>query len=77
MRALKLHMYIFWWATFRVSAANIDDPYRNDYVHALWASEHVNDISLHTYIHKYSNFLVVLISVGLAQAHPNNGTTTN
>ena len=29
------------------------------------------DVSLHTYIHKYSDFLVVLISVGLAQARPN------
>ena len=26
---------------------------------------------IHTYIHKYSSFLVVLISVGLAQARPN------
>ena len=26
---------------------------------------------IHTYIHKYSNFLVVLISVGLTQARPN------
>ena len=28
--------------------------------------------NIHTYIHKYSDFLVVLISVGLAQARPNN-----
>ena len=62
---------IFRWATFTVSAANIDDLYRNDYVHVLWASEYVADISLHTYIHNYSDFLVVLISVGLAQARPN------
>ena len=27
--------------------------------------------NIHTYIHKYSDFLVVLISVGLTQAHPN------
>ena len=27
--------------------------------------------NIHTYIHKYSDFLVVLISVGLAQARPN------
>ena len=36
------------------------------------ASEHMDDVSRHTYIHKYSGFLVVLISVGLAQACPNN-----
>ena len=29
-------------------------------------------IRIHTYIHKYSDFLVVLISVGLAQARPNH-----
>ena len=28
--------------------------------------EHMDDVSLHTYIHKYSDFVVVLISVGLA-----------
>ena len=41
--------------------------------------EHVDDVSLHTYIHththtyihRYGDFLVVLISVGLAQARPN------
>ena len=27
---------------------------------------------IHTYIHKYSDFLVVLISVGLALARPND-----
>ena len=39
---------------------------------------HVDDVSLHTYIHtnihKYSDFLIVLISVGLASARPNQGT---
>ena len=38
--------------------------------------DHVDDISLHTYkymyIHRYVVFLVVLISVGLALARPNN-----
>ena len=29
---------------------------------------------MYTYIHKYSSFLVVLISVGLAQTRPNYGT---
>ena len=29
---------------------------------------------IHTYIHRYSGFLIVLISVGLAQARPNNYT---
>ena len=66
---------IFRWATFTVSAVNIDDLYRNDYVYALWASKHVADVLLHTYIHtyiyNYSDFLVVLISVGFAQARPN------
>ena len=57
-----------WWATFRVSTANVDSLYRNDYVHAQWASEHMDDISLHTC--KCSGFLVVLISVGLIQARP-------
>ena len=33
--------------------------------------KHVDDVSLHTYIHKYSDFLVAMISVGLAQARPN------
>ena len=42
--------------------------------------EHVDNVSLHTYIHSYidksmmshSNFLVdIVISVGLASAHPN------
>ena len=36
---------------------------------------YVDDVLLHTcihtYIHKYSVFLIVLISVGLAQARPN------
>ena len=52
-------------------AANVDDLYHDNYAHALCASEHVLDVSLHTYIHKYSGFLVVQISVGLAQARPN------
>ena len=34
--------------------------------------QHVDDVSLHRYIHKYSDFLVALISVGIAQARPNN-----
>ena len=33
--------------------------------------KHVDDVSLHTYIHKYSDFFVAMISVGLAQARPN------
>ena len=33
--------------------------------------EHVDDISGHTYIHKYSNFVVGVIYVGLASARPN------
>ena len=38
--------------------------------------KHVNDVSrthtyIHTYIQKYSDFLVYTISVGLAQARPN------
>ena len=33
--------------------------------------DHVDDVSLHTYIHKYRVFLVVTISVGLTQACPN------
>ena len=33
--------------------------------------KHMDDVSLHTYIHKYSDFLVAIISVGLAQARPN------
>ena len=32
---------------------------------------------IHTYIHKYSSFLVVLISVGLAQARPNHMYNTS
>ena len=28
-------------------------------------------VDTHTYIHKNSNFLIVTISVGLTQAHPN------
>ena len=32
-------------------------------------------LTIFTYIHKYSGFFVVLISVGLAQAHPNNFVT--
>ena len=38
--------------------------------------EHVDNVSgrrLHTYIHKYSDFLIVLMSVALASARPNNG----
>ena len=38
--------------------------------------EHVDDVSLHTYIHKYSDFLVVLNSVGLASARPNYSSST-
>ena len=70
--------------TFRVSTAIVDNLNHSDYVHALRASKHVDDVSLHkhtymyihTYIHthihhKYSDFLVVLISVGLTQARPN------
>ena len=41
-------------------------------------SKHVDDVplhtyiqNLHTYIHKYSDFLVAMISVVLAQARPN------
>ena len=36
--------------------------------------KHVDDVSLHTYTytHKYSDFLVAMISVGLALARPNN-----
>ena len=34
--------------------------------------EHVEDRRIAAYILKYSNFLVVLISVGLAQARPND-----
>ena len=34
--------------------------------------KNVDDVLLHRYIHKYSDFLVALISVGLAQAHPNH-----
>ena len=38
--------------------------------------KHVDDVSrththIHTYIQKYSDFLVYTISVGLAQARPN------
>ena len=34
--------------------------------------KHVDDVSrTHTYIQKYSDFLVYTISVGLAQARPN------
>ena len=33
--------------------------------------DHVDDVSLHTHVHRYVVFLVVLISVGLAQACPN------
>ena len=33
--------------------------------------KHVDGVSLHTYIHKYSDFLVAMISVVLAQARPN------
>ena len=38
--------------------------------------KHVDDVSLNTYIHKYSDFLVAMISVGLAQARPNYSTCT-
>ena len=55
-----------------LNAAKVDNLYRDNYAHALWASKQVFDVSLHiyihTYIHKYSGFLIVLISVGLAQA---------
>ena len=56
----------------------------NIYLHELCGAhmlmhlrdDHVDDISLHThtymYIHRYAVFLVVLISVRLALAHPNN-----
>ena len=37
--------------------------------------KHVDDVSLRTYIHKYSDFLVAMISVGLAQARPNQYVT--
>ena len=37
--------------------------------------EHVEDVSpIRTYIHRYGNFLIVLISVGLAQVRPNQTT---
>ena len=34
--------------------------------------EHVDNVSLHTNIHRYAVFLVVLISVGFAHARPNH-----
>ena len=40
-----------------------------NYANALCASKHVDDVSLHTHIHKYSDFLVVMIYVGFALAH--------
>ena len=33
--------------------------------------KHLDDVSLYTYIHKYSDFLVAMINVELAQARPN------
>ena len=60
--------------------ARVDDIYLYGFcgAHMLMhlRDDHVDDISLHTYkymyIHRYAVFLVVLISVGLALAHPNN-----
>ena len=69
MGQLELHLLVS-YINFRVSAGNVDDLYRNDHAHALWASKHVADVSLLTY--KHSDFLVVLTSVGLTQARPNN-----
>ena len=54
----------------------------NSLAHAQLYDEHVYDVSLHThshtyiyyytYIHKYSNFLIWVISVGLASARPSH-----
>ena len=47
----------------------------NSLAHMQLCVEHVDDIllhtNMHTYIHKYNNFLIGMISVGLALARPN------
>ena len=45
--------------------------------HAQLRDEHVDDVSLrtlhiHTYIHRYDDFLIAVISVGLGLAHVNH-----
>ena len=56
--------------------ARVDDIYLHGLCGARMlmhlCDDHVDDISLHTYIHRYVVFLVVLISVGLALARPNH-----
>ena len=53
----------------------VDDHFQMEMVvnvkHMRMRCKHVDDVLLHTYIHKYGDFLVAMISVGLAQARPN------
>ena len=59
-----------------LNAANVDDLYCDNLrMRCELASTCLTYRYIHTYIHKYSDFLVVLISVGLAQARPNNQYT--
>ena len=59
---------------------NVGDEFMHTHTNSLARAqshdEHMDDVSLHTYtyiltyIHKYSNFFVGVISVGLASACP-------
>ena len=51
-----------WSSTLNVCACAVNTWTTYRYIHTY----------IYTYIHKYSDFLVAMISVGLAQARPNN-----
>ena len=61
---------IFWWAIFRVNMRPTLTIFTAIIMRMRYelASTCLTYRDIHTYIHKYSDFLVVLISVGLARA---------
>ena len=64
-----------WWAKIRVSMRPTLKIFTElQYVHAhsvCWTHGRRIATHIHTYIHRYSDFLVWVISVGLASASPN------
>ena len=77
-----LQASVVWWATFRVNTRSMLTIFTVSCINCIvrMRDEHTDNVSLHTYvlythshtyIHKYSDFLVCMIYVGLALAHPN------